>query len=288
VSLSYRRVSVAVDALWRAEELVRQAVAWARLTDAQLEICLFPWLSSSPSSLLRAPDHVLRARLGDLVERLRGSTEGVGLSIDRSSNAAAIVARAGRGADLVVLPHPATGQSRHQLALNRALSEKATLLLARASPATNRVIAASDLSDPSFPALDAAWDVAKRRDWELTTLHCLEPRVETAVFAPVTSFDFGAAMFPLGGDGDRTALARAHRALGISERARSILAKPPAAPAIVEVAGRLNAELVVIGRHRRPKWHRWIAAGTSMSVIARTPCSVLVVPLASESWRRVP
>jgi nucleotide-binding universal stress UspA family protein len=59
-----------------------------------------------------------------------------------------------------------------------------------------------------------------------------------------------------------------------------IVAPPPPARSIVELAKQKSAELLVIGKHRKSFWRRLLFGSTCETIVRRAPCSVLVVPLA--------
>jgi nucleotide-binding universal stress UspA family protein len=146
------------------------------------------------------------------------------------------------------------------------------------------VIGATDFSDPSFPALEAAASEARRRDSRLQLLHVVE--IGTFALAAATGgglmFLPGTAGVPLPAIDDlqraaeeklREQLTRFHM------DGEAVTKSGPAAETIISFAGSAPAELVVVGTHGRTGLARLTLGSTAEAVMRSAPCSVLVVRL---------
>lgn len=152
------------------------------------------------------------------------------------------------------------------------------VLVARPSPATGRVLAATDLSDPSFPAITAANAEARRRKAKLTVAHCMDfpPTMMALGFAPVA---------PLPPDAQGSRVARSDEAaarvretlakLGVT--AEVVVAEGTARATIPEIAEQLPAELVVVGTRGRTGLKRLLLGSVAESIVRHVGCSVLAV-----------
>jgi nucleotide-binding universal stress UspA family protein len=146
------------------------------------------------------------------------------------------------------------------------------------------VIGATDFSDPSMPALEAAAAEAKRRGSQLHLLHV----VDVGTFALAGSAAAGLPFFHgIPGFSDQTiddlrtaAQNRLREALTqFASDGEAIAESGPAAQTIVEFAGSSRAELVVVGTHGRTGLARLTLGSTAEAVIRSATCSVLVVRL---------
>jgi universal stress protein A len=149
------------------------------------------------------------------------------------------------------------------------------VLVARRSPATKRVVVGTDFSDPSLPALRAAVREAEQMHGELGAVHVID------LVALVHGYELAAtlpdqAMFEL----NDSATARLQQALAELGRGEALVERGPAAPALVEVATRRDAELLVVGTHGRTGLTRFLLGSVAETVVRRAPCSVLVERLA--------
>jgi nucleotide-binding universal stress UspA family protein len=191
---------------------------------------------------------------------------------------AAIVARAETwAADVVVVgSHGASGVARAFGSVAERVLHRApcSVLVARASPARGRVLAATDLSDPSFGAVVAAAEEARRRLVRLEVVHAigfleaearylLELATPAAVGAPsifeVATLELSASV----------------AALGVEAVCKVV--DRPAAAAIVGEAEAIGAELVVVGARGKTGLRRLTLGGVAEKVARAAPCSVLTV-----------
>lgn len=183
--------------------------------------------------------------------------------------------------DLIVAPHPRRGEVEQRLAFDVLHATRGSLLFTASAAPGGQILAATDLSDPRLPALDAAWKVAKETGRTLTTLHCSPAVVRpSSAFLPMSPFDVGISLSPAVELEPMAALQRAHAKIGIAEAAARISTLPPVR-AIAATARELQAELLVMGAHHRSWFTRLLLGSTCESVLRRVSCSVLVVPLQS-------
>jgi nucleotide-binding universal stress UspA family protein len=159
----------------------------------------------------------------------------------------------------------------------------APTLVARQSP-RGIVIGATDFSDPSLPALEAAAAEARRRGAALQLLHVVDVGA-FALAGPAAGglpFVHGIPGISLRVIDDLQAAAwgRLRDVLtGFTIDGEAIAMSGPAAQTIVDHAGSAPAELVVVGTHGRTGLARLTLGSTAESIIRSAPCSVLVVRL---------
>ena len=279
-------VLAATDLQPAGDEAVRQAHILAEREDQPLHVCfvlpealrvraLFPHLHQADAGDLMALE---RQAAGQVVQRVGQVTGRSGaryvVGIDAGSPHGGILRQAERaGAGLIVVGAGAT-------AARVVRGASVPVLVARPSPAGS-VLAATDFSDPSLPALAAAAAEARLRGVPLTLLHSLH--VPLATYAGgVTGFVFPSVTPALIEDaraGLRAELqAFAQRA---KTNAECLIEDGPPATAILNTAKRLPAGLVVVGTHGRTALARIALGSVAEAVLAAAPCSVLVVRFGS-------
>jgi nucleotide-binding universal stress UspA family protein len=146
------------------------------------------------------------------------------------------------------------------------------------------VIGATDFSDPSMPALEAAAAEAERRGSQLHLLHVVDVGTFTLADPAAAGLPFfhGIPGFSVQTIDDlRTAAQnRLHEALTRFAIDGEVIAESgPAAQTIVNLADSSSAELVVVGTHGRTGLSRLTLGSTAEAVIRSATCSVLVVRL---------
>ena len=222
----------------------------------------------------------LRAQIGRVQEGAEKSAE---IAVVFEDPCAAILRCAEeRKAELIIVgSRGATGLRRMVLgSVAESVVRHAPIpvLVARPSPPSGVVLAATDLSDASRAALVAAGGEAKRRGAKLTVLHCLDlaPEMMAMGFAPLP---------PASPDDPRSRPALAKRA---AEELRAQLATlgvkgevvvDPGSPraAIPELAEQMRAELVVVGARGRGRLARLLLGSVAESVVRHAHCPVLTV-----------
>jgi len=288
------RILVATDLSDAAAEAVRQAHAHALWTNGRLAVChVVPQLAAA--SVLFPQDHGpqalstldLRERLtqmvGDNVVALTGlRPEDFDVFIDEGTVYAEIVRRAEAwGSDLIVVG------SRGSTAFTRLLlgnvAEKVVryaacpVLVARPSHDKGCVVAATDLSDPSLPAVEAAARAARLRGASLKVLHVVEISDVGSMFGmPIT------VARPAGFAETQAALRKQLEDAMVRYGAtgEAILADGPPAATIVRLSEELSAGLVVVGTHGRTGVPRMLIGSVAETVVRSAACSVQVVRLA--------
>jgi nucleotide-binding universal stress UspA family protein len=150
------------------------------------------------------------------------------------------------------------------------------VLIARA-PRQGAILAATDLTDPALPAIEAAAAEASRRGRKLVVMHAME-----------SSRDGDAAMGLLGAlpalDTPETRASRRGLASQIINSALTrlhaqgeiVIAEEEVLTETLRLAESLPAELVVVGTHGRSGLSRVVLGSRASSVIESAPCSVLV------------
>jgi nucleotide-binding universal stress UspA family protein len=219
----------------------------------------------------------------DRVERLTGRDAGqVSVVIEDGAPAETIIAQSDViGADLIVIGAVGrTGDHRRHLgSVAAGVVERAHLsvLVARPGGETGRILLATDFSNPAEPAARLAAAEAVNRCGSITVVHSVElmdgalAMGEPAAIPPITL-----AAYPVEEmrqvAHDRLAETLVH--LGVAGEIE--VTEGPPSDAIVEVAGRTHADLVVIGTHSHSGIDRLLLGSVALRVVREAPCSVLV------------
>jgi nucleotide-binding universal stress UspA family protein len=282
-------VLVGTDLSPEADEALRQGQRLASSLDTRLLVChvmpellrvgvLFPqWRLAGPdpermrASAQQAVVRQIEAVLGDAHREVE-------ILLESGTPHAGLLAQAERtGAGTVVVAPGATATQvvRHA---------DVPVLVARPAPDGGPVVAATDFSDPSMPALDAAEVEARRRGAPLLLVHAFDVALFT-VGAPDAAAPYlaGQSAIALEGLDELRALAaaRLEERLGQAGLAgRAIVVDGHAASAIVTVAETEKASLVVVGTHGRSGLARLALGSTATAVLEQAPCPVLVVRVA--------
>jgi nucleotide-binding universal stress UspA family protein len=295
-----RRILVATDLSEAADDALRQAHEWALAAHATLEVChivanpmrsnpLFPQRGAGQTGELDDLMRRAQTEVGVRVATITGrEASAVTLLVDDGVPYARVVQLAEeRHVDvLVVGSHGYTGLRQ---ALLGSVADKivryahCAVLVARPSKAkTGAVVAASDFSDPAYPALDAGAEEAKRRGGKLTMMHCLEG--ETAIVDPMGGI-MGVGVATRAPEVTtqlkKVARDKLHEAFtAFAVQGESLVVEGNAARAIVHAAETHQADLVCVGTHGRTGLRRLLLGSTAELVVKAAPCSVLVVRLA--------
>lgn len=154
-----------------------------------------------------------------------------------------------------------------------------SVLLARQEQGGSCVVAATDFSDPAFPAVEAAAHEASLRNAKLVLIHCLG---ELRVIAQIPPEPVSIGMITT--EEFKTLRQRAHERLtailkNLGATGETVVIDDLPADGIVRLAKERRAELVVVGTSGRSGIPRLVLGSTAEMVVARVPCSVLVVRL---------
>jgi universal stress protein A len=286
-------ILAAMDIDKGSEELLRQADALARSYKVKLSVChvlpeifavqpLFPQLHLDDA--LKLYDLEAAAR-DDLLKRIRTVTAReppqIEIEIEQGTVHAGILRAAENiGAGAVVVGGKVDHTGLHILgssAEHVVRYANCPVLVARPSPA-GKILAATDFSDPALPAVEAGAAEARRRKADLAIIHAIDllPAISPfyADFYSMPPMDLSDQMRKIW---QQRLDECVHH---FKAKGGGLLREGPAAPAILNAAAELPAQLLVMGTHGRTGLSRLIALGSVAEAVVRAaPCSVLVVRL---------
>jgi len=233
-----------------------------------------------PGDLAKRVRGLIEERVEALTGRKRGEYQ---LLVEEGSPHMVIVEQAERrSAGLVVVG--GTGTGGFARALLGSVSERVVrhvhcpAVVARPSTAGGPVLAGTDFSDPTLPALRAGLAEARRLKVKLMLCHFLE--IAALVAAPPME-----ALIPLPADSitnlERSArerLVEAAQKIGASDAELHVGIGEPGR-GLVELAEKRGAGLVVVGTHGRTGLARVFMGSVAERVVRHAPCSVQVVRL---------
>ena len=293
-------VFVATDLSAAADEALRQgherAQAGARLVVCHVVPRFSPIPGLSPEVDEPAPVQFLEFRHRISEEVARRTVEVTGRNtadfdvlLEEGNAYSSIVARAEEcRADLLVVgSHGATGLARVLLG---SVADKVIryahcpVLIARPSKQTRHILVATDLSEPSFPAVAAAAREARRTSASLTVLHCIEGTGPTYGFELPGMLPSVEVHNKENEQLRRKADSRLEDVLARHEMTgeRRVVAGSPAA-AIVSVCDEIRPDLLVVGTRGRTGLRRVMLGSVAEAVSRLAPCSVLIVRLESQT-----
>lgn len=280
-------VLVGTDLSPGADEALRQGGRLAADLDGRLIVChvipellpvhaIFEEFKRAHAGLEQSTLEKARTAVQEQVDAtLAADNVRIEIVVDFGSPASDILSDAEeRGAGVIAL-------GPGGVALDVVRHASSAVLVARQSP-HGPVVAPTDFSDPSLPALAVAASEARRRGVPLHLLHA----VDVAVF---TLGDASGATMPYLADRDPIAVEALDDLRAIATRRLEqylIEAGVPgeiavlsgsATEVIAQYAESVGAQLVVVGTHGRTGLRRLMLGSTAASVIERAPCSVLVV-----------
>jgi len=139
------------------------------------------------------------------------------------------------------------------------------------------VLAATDLSEPGLPAIEAAAAEAARWREKLVVMHAMElSREGDAAMGLLGALP---ALDPPEVRSQKRALASQiiNGALGrLGAKGEIVIVEDDAVDETIQLASSLPARLVVVGTHGRRGLARVVLGSRSSRIIERAPCSVLV------------
>jgi nucleotide-binding universal stress UspA family protein len=152
------------------------------------------------------------------------------------------------------------------------------VLVAREASSRGWVLAATDLSESSLPAVVAGAEEAKRRGAALEVAYAVDfLQVEASYLTELgtpTLYDPTTVRDPA-----RTRLDDMMRKAGVTAEGKVL--DGAAAPAIVREADAIGAELVVVGSHGATGLTRLLLGSVAEKVVRATSSSVLVVRVSA-------
>ena len=282
-------VLVGTDLSPAADEALRQGARLATALDTKLFVChVVPELIPDGSVFsefrrtnLSAADSLLgkaRAAVELQVNTvLSGDTSTVEVLLEYGTPHVGLLRQADATGAGVVVAAPGS------VALDVVRHASTTALIARRSPA-GPIVAATDFSEVSLPALHTAAEEARRRGSALHLLHAFDIGPVTMGNAPEAAMPYligGSAIAIEGWDNlRRAAKQRLDDTLrDINVPGSTAVVAGTARDVIVQYAESIKAELIVIGTHGRSGLARLTLGTSAASVIESAPCSVLVVRL---------
>ncbi len=290
------KVLAALDFGEPALEALRQARALAHELGGTLSAChvlptvhdfatLFPERGLGTMDDTATEDAKVRSELAALARSKLG-LELTEIFVERGAPYAELVRRADAiGADFIAIgSHGRTGLSRAVLG---SVAERVvrhahcSVLVARPVVKAGIVLAASDLSEPSVPAIAAGAAAARRSGAKLVVVSALEWQGDLSSLA----FGLLGALPALPSNELQqqtrellhSTIELAIKSVGADGEARVLDGAP--ASAIVACAEELQAELVVVGSRGRTGLARLALGSVAEAVIRNASCSVLAVRL---------
>jgi nucleotide-binding universal stress UspA family protein len=295
------RILACTDLHPAADEAIRQAHAWCSEGDTLAVLHVLPNLQSMSMlfpqqnqeqifdviAITKQAENAVRERVAALTGRRPDSFE---VFLDQGTDYAEITRRAAAWkADLVVVGTHGASPIEHFLigsvTERVARYSSCPVLVTRASPNHGGVVAATDLSDPSLPAIVAGAKEAARRKTSLTVVHAIDfvipPPVAAGGFFGLIPASYSDEAITEMETSAKTELSGAMKRLNVEGEARVIAGA--ADEVIVLEAEKDKAQLVVVGTYGRTGLAH-IALGSVAEHVMRTaPCSVLVVRLGPKA-----
>jgi nucleotide-binding universal stress UspA family protein len=162
-------------------------------------------------------------------------------------------------------------------------SARCRVLVARESP-SGAVLAATDLTEPGLPAIEAAAAEAARRKQKLVVMHAMElPREGDAAMGLLGALpaldtpEVRSQKRALAGQIINSALAR------LGAKGEIVVADEDAVEETLQLARSLPAQLIVVGTHGRSGLARVVLGSRASQILEKAPCSVLVARSAVAS-----
>lgn len=289
-ALELKTILVPVDFSPRSRRATQYAAALAQKFDAALEL-LFALEPLPADSMLERPQRTRGntelARRAKTMLRGLAQTEvpsGVGVTtrVQHGKAATEIIATAQqRQSDLIVLStHGYSGVQRLLLGstaeqvVRHAPCAVLTLRERAAAPTRiRRILSPVDFSPPSREALRYAVEFAGAFDADLTVFHAvlsLPPPRRLAAFARGLEVEALKQARE-----DLAALVKAEVGGAIPVATKIATGVPR--DAIVRLAGRMKADLIIMATHGKKGLERWVMGSTAELVVRHAPCPVLVV-----------
>ena len=139
-----------------------------------------------------------------------------------------------------------------------------------------RIVAATDFSPASQPALDEAERIAREGGSRLLILHAYEiPALAPMTYAPASVCEDFQRAVRANGEKRLDMLVANARSRGID--AQGLLREGIADEEILDAAEREKADLIVMGTHGRRGPSRVLMGSVASRVVSRSPCPVMTV-----------
>ena len=276
-----------------SQEILRQAHHLARFYDVELHIChvlpeifavrpLFPQLHLNDGLKLADLEAAVRSAL---LERIRAETDRepsqVVITIEQGTVHAGILRAAENiAAGMIVVGGKVDEKGQPKLGETAEPVVRyahCPVLVARPSP-EGKVLAATDFSDMSLPAVEAGAAEARRRQADLTIIHAVD------LFPPMMPLADGIypGVFPVDLSDQMVKIWQKRLDECVHQyeaKGGGLLRSGLPASEILSAATELPAQLLVIGTHGRTGLRRLVMGNVAEAVVRRAPCSVLIVRL---------
>lgn len=276
-----------------SHEVLRQADAVARYYNVDLIVChvlpeicamrpLFPHLQLDDTLKFTELEAFIQERLAELIRQdtMRALPE-VSVVIEQGTAHAGILRAAERiEAGMLVVGGKLEENGQRTMGRSAGIvlrDAHCPVLVARPS-LEGKVLSATDFSDPSTPAVEAGVAEAIRRGVDLAIVHVVDtlPRFSSSVydlFYSLPPMDFSFEMKRFWQEKLDECVTK------YNAKAGGLLRQGSAAPAILEAAEKLPAQLVVVGSHGWSGLGRFALGSVAETIARKAPCSVLTVRL---------
>lgn len=292
------RILVGSDLSGVSDEAVRQGAALVKAKADELGLChvlpaaqlrtLFPQEHERDLAALLELQPRFAEALRAQVERLFGDKNlPLSVFVEHGSDYSELIRRAEQWqADLLVVgSHGRAGLSRFfsPSVAERVVRHATCPVLVARERASGAVLVATDLSDPSLPAIEAGAQEAARRERALVVMHATEtlswrtePVMALLGVNPVTETpDIAEERAKLARQIIAGALAR------FGAKAEIVIVDGDPSTEILKLIDQLPAELLVVGTRGRGSVSRVMLGSVAAHLVQSAPCSVLAVRLAS-------
>jgi len=285
-------VVAAVDLDDRSHEILCQANDLARFYEVELHVChvlpeifavrpLFPQLHLDDALKLAELEAAVRSTLLDRIRMTGREPNQVVIAIELGTVHAGILRAAERiDAGMIVVGGKVDEQGRPilgEVVEPVVRYAHCPVLVARPSSGGN-VLAATDFSDASLPAVEAGAAEASRRQADLTIIHSVDLFPLTmplagGIYPAVLPVDLSDQIVKIGQKRLDECVCQ------FDAKGGGLLRSGPPAAATLSAAAELPAQLLVIGTHGRTGLRRLVMGNVAEAVVRQAPCSILVVRL---------
>lgn len=292
-----KRIGVGIDFRDQTEHVVGAAARLARITGAGLDLihvlrppAVYERVLVKVRDLPDIEKSLANARHS--LELLAASPAAQGLEVTTHAwlgvPEVEIAERAAALGDGLLLVGPSTRHRPGWFGVGRTASRlvqrtRIPILVAKGDLAEKpaRIVAATDFSDASRPALVEAAGLARMWDAELILLHVLEPIFHLhGLTAKIAGESEVYAVEPADLEPEWQALAARVDLAGVRHRHEVVKGEP--VEAILAAAENADADLLVVGTHGRSAVTRALLGSSAEAILDEVPGPVLIVPADAE------
>jgi nucleotide-binding universal stress UspA family protein len=293
-TVSVMRVLVATDFSESATAAIQEAHKRALEVGGRLAVChvvsdaealserLHRRSPGNPFGALGARDKIGLELRGSLTAQTGRSEADLDVFVEEGTPHEEIVRRAAAWkSDLLVV---GAGQTRMLGSVFSGVAEKVSrhahcpVLVTRPSERSKCILVATDLSDPSLPAIVAGAREAERLGVRLSVIHVIDFAAAGAMGGLPMAVPGSASHLEI----ERAANQQLHEAMArLSVAGEAHVVEGPPAASILAMSETLWAGLLVVGSRGRTGLARILLGSVAEEVIRRAACSVLVVRLSA-------